>query len=127
MKATIISETNRAKIEAAIAEAEGKATVRCVGFDTVGEVCKHIEKVLAVPKKYLEGVKFNVDPHAQNFPKAYKYTPESTQFTVEYSKGKWRVSDFRRAETHTPNNRYVCVEMSEETKQAIIREKLVFW
>ena len=33
MKATIISETNRARIEAAIAEAEGKATVRCVGFD----------------------------------------------------------------------------------------------
>lgn len=127
MKATIINDTNRTKIEAAIAEAEGKASVRCVGFDTVDEVCRHIEKVLAVPKKYLEGVKFSVDPHAQNFPKAYKYTPESTQFDVEFSKGKWRVSDFRRAKTRAPNNRYLCVVMPEETKQAIIREKMVFW
>lgn len=51
MKATIISETNRARIEAAIAEAEGKATVRCVGFDTVKKVCKHIEEVLADAQK----------------------------------------------------------------------------
>ena len=127
MKATIINETNRAKIETAIAETEGRATVRCVGFDTVKKVCKHIEEVLAVPKKYLEGVKFSVDPHAQNFPKAYKYTPESTQFVVEFSKGKWRVSGFRRAKTRTPNNRYICIEMPEETKHAIIREKIVFW
>ena len=126
-KPIIINDTNRARIETAIAEAEGKATARTITFDNIVHACERIEKKLGVTKKAMEGVYYDVDLHAQNFPNAYKYRAESTPFTVEFSKGKWRVSDFRRAKTRTPNNRYVCVEMPEETKHAIIREKMVFW
>lgn len=127
MKAIIINDNNRAKIETAIAEAEGRATVRCVSFENIVSACDHIEKVLGIPKKYLEGVSYSVDLNAQNFPKAYKFTPESTHFVVEYSKGKWRLVKVQRDRTRTAGNDYRCIVMPEETKEAIVRTKMVFW
>lgn len=122
----IVNETNKAKIENAIAEAEGKATCRTISFDTIVCATKVIEKRLGVPKKYLEGVRYDVDWHAQTFPKAYKYRAESTQFIVEFSKGKWRVCNIERYYTRTNGHDYKCLEMPEETKKAVIENLMDF-
>lgn len=120
MKSIIISETNKAKIEAAISEAEGRATCRTITFDDIVKATQRIEKKLGIPKKYLEGVRYSVDIHAQNFPNAYKYRAESTQFTVEYLKGKWRVISIGRSYTRRSGHDYLCYIMPEDTKNAII-------
>ena len=127
MKATIISETNRARIEAAIAEAEGKATARTITFDNIVHACERIEKKLGVTKKAMEGIYYDIDLHAQNFPNAYKYRAESTQFTVEFSKGKWRLVSIGRSYTRREGHQFRCLTMPEETKQAIIDRMMDFW
>lgn len=126
MKSIIINETNKAKIETAIQEAEGRATMRTISYNGIVRATQRIEQKLGVPKKYLEGVRFDVDFHAQNFPNAYKYRAESTHFVVEYSKGKWRVVSIERAYTRTAGHDFVCLTMPEETKRAIVEKMMNF-
>lgn len=126
MKAIIINETNRAKIETAIQDAEGKASMRTIDFNDIINATQKIEKKLGIPKKYMDGVRYDVDLHAQNFPKAYKYRAESTQFIVEFSKGKWRLISVERYYTRTAGHDFRCVTMPEETKKAIIETVMDF-
>lgn len=122
----IINETNKTKIENAISEAEGRATCRTITFDNIVRATEVIEKKLGVPKKYLEGVRYNVDIHAQNFPNAYKYRAESTHFTIEFSKGKWRVITIGRSYTRRSGHEYQCIIMPEETKEKVIENLMSF-
>ena len=122
----IINETNKAKIENAISEAEGRATCRTITFDNIVRATEGIEKKLGVPKKYLEGVRYGVDIHAQNFPNAYKYRAESTHFTLEFSKGKWRVTTISRYYTRRSGHDYQCIIMPEETKEKVIENLMNF-
>lgn len=126
MKSIIINETNKDKIKAAIQEVEGKATARTIDYDDIIRATQRIEKMLGIPKKYLEGIRYDVDIYAQNFPKAYKYRAESTQFVIEYLKGKWRLVSVERAYTRTAGHDYKCLTMPEETKKAIIETKMDF-
>lgn len=126
MKSIIISETNKSRIEAAIAEVEGKASARTVDYDDIVRACGRIEKKLRIPKKYMEGIRYDVDLHAQNFPKAYKYRAESTHFTVEYSKGKWRLVSIERNYTRTAGHDFRCLVMPEETRNAIVETMMDF-
>ena len=126
MKSIIINETNKDKIKAAIQEVEGKATARTIDYDDIVRATQRIEKMLGIPKKYLEGIRYDVDLHAQNFPKAYKYKAESTQFVIEYLKGKWRLVSLERYYTRTAGHDYKCLGMPEETKKAIIKTVMDF-
>lgn len=93
MDPIIVSEKNRGRIAAAIEEAEGRATVRCLTYAAVLVAIERIEAKLDLPKARMEGVRFHVDTWAQDFPNAYEFTPMSTQFNLTFSKGKWRISD----------------------------------
>lgn len=126
MKSIIINETNKDKIKAAIQEVEGKASARTIDYDDLVRATQRIEKKLGIPKKYMEGIRYDVDLHAQNFPKAYKYKAESTQFVIEYLKGKWRLVSIERAYTRTAGHDYKCLKMPEETKRAIIETVMDF-
>lgn len=127
MKSIIINETNKAKIETVIQEVEGKASVRTITYNDIVKATQRIEKKLGIPKKYMEGVRYDVDLHAQNFPKAYKYRAESTQFIVEFSKGKWRLISIERYYTRTAGHDFRCVTMPEETKKAIVETMMDFY
>lgn len=120
MDSIIVSEKNRERIDKAITEAEGRATVRCVTYATVLVAIERIEAKLDLPKTLMEGVSFHVDPRAQDFPNAYEYTPMSTQFNLTLSKGKWRISDIRRASVQRAGRKCQCIEMPEALKNALI-------
>lgn len=126
MKSIIINETNRERINAAIAEVEGRATARTITYDDVVRACAVIEKRLGIAKKDLEGVEYSVDIHAQTFPRAYKYRAESTQFHVKREGGKWRVTHVMRYYTRADGHDYKCITMPDATKQAIIMSKMKF-
>ena len=110
----------------AIKAAEGRATVRTICPAAVVEALVRVEETLELPsKKALEGVSVSVDLNAQDFPRAYKYNAESTQFKAVYKAGSWRVYDICRATTRRAGRRYV-VEHTETSKAAILDRLTVF-
>lgn len=90
-----ININNTEKLSAAIEAAEGtRVNARTITAEDVIRSVEKIEKRLRylLPKKGWKGLKFNVDPHAQQFPAAYKGTPQSTQFRVERGATGWFVT-----------------------------------
>lgn len=98
----LISDFNAAaeKLTEAIKTAEGRATVRKITAATILDELHTVETRLNIPKKALAGVAVVIDANAQNFPNAYKYTPESTIFRAVYRGGAWRITDIYRDTTH---------------------------
>lgn len=122
MKKAIIIKgtTNEATLKAlkdAIKEAEGRATARRISINDIFAHCKAVEEKLNISKKAMNGVKIHCDPNAQEFPKAYKYTPESTHFTAEYKNGTWRVTDVFR---DVCGKHDTAIELTEEAEKAIL-------
>ena len=77
------------KVYSAIREAEGRATERTLTLSIILDNLIIVENRLDVSKKALNGTKVFADPHAQKFPRAYKYVPMSTHFSAEFENGKW--------------------------------------
>ena len=114
----IIKESNRAKIEEMIREAEGKATARTITADCIMNAVKHIEAHLDIPKKAMIGITAEVDPWAQNFPKAYKYEAYSTQFAIAREPSGWILYYVCRAKAKRASQ--AAVLTLPETAQAAI-------
>lgn len=77
-----------------ITEAEGKTTARTVCASDIISVCRKIENNVPT-KTALEGTKAYYDG-GEKFPNAYKYTPQSTHFCVEFKNRKWWLTDIGR-------------------------------
>lgn len=93
MKEIIINEKNTERITKAIEAAEGLATVRLLTMRDIFSSIEETEKYFkSIPKTTWEGLEICVDSSAQSFPKAYKYTPMSTQFVMTYKSRKWRLT-----------------------------------
>jgi len=117
-----ISRENADAIRDAITSAEGRAVVRTISvqdiLDSVVEISEHYN----LPKKYMVGLRFSVDPNARHFPNAYRYTPESTQFCVEYCSSGWFLTGIAREACKAPSLRFALVgTLTDEQRSAIIR------
>jgi len=117
---TIINEANKDKLTAAIKEAEGRASVRCITAEDIIMAADKITKRLGVTKKNLIGSVALVDINAQDFPNAYRYTPESTQFRMEYTASGWAVTEIMRARTHAAGHA-ATITLTDAAQQEIIR------
>ena len=100
----IVKEANADRINAAIKEAEGRATARTITAMDVNSAAEKITRRLNISKTALKGVSAHVDPWAQDFPRAYKYTPESTQFDLIYTGSGWALVNVDRDRTHGARN-----------------------
>ena len=98
-----IKITNADNLASMIEAAEGRATARTITPDDIAEALERItERVLLLStRKDAIGTKIEADPHAQTFPHAYKYTPESTHFTAELKSSGWTVTGIFRARCWT--------------------------
>ena len=116
-----ISEENTAAIRDAIAQAEGRAKVRTISPVDIFDAVAEISEKYTMPKKYMVGLRFSVDPHAQHFPNAYKYVPESTQFCVEYCPSGWFLTGIARETCKSPSRRFAMVgKLTDAQREAII-------
>lgn len=88
-----------ATLTEAIEEAQKRCTARTIDAYTVCHSLAEIEQRLDLPKRALEGISVTVDAKAQDFPKAYKYTPESTVFSAVYKSGSWKITEVTREKT----------------------------
>ena len=107
------------KVNAAIKEVEGRATVRTASAADLADALLEIEKKLSITKKAMEGVSACIDVHAQDFPNAYKYTPLSTQFFCEFRKGYWRLKNIVRDDCEKAGQKFR-LSLTDEAKDAII-------
>lgn len=114
-----ISDENSAAINAAITAAEGMSTARTIDAASVISAVEEVEKTLGIPKKALVGVSFSADPHAQHFPSAYKYTPESTQFTAKRFPSGWFLVAVERDRCSAPSNR-ILIRHTDASRDALI-------
>lgn len=114
-------EANRDKLGIALDEAQKQAKVRYIGVSTIENYCERIADIYRmIPKKHLEGCTFTVDHHAQNFPNAYKYRPESTQFDLLYHAGCFWVTDIRR-DTTRRNGHEITANLTQAAKDALVK------
>lgn len=115
----IIREANAEKINAAIRDAEGRATARTITAQNVIDTARKITRRLDIPKKYMVGITASVDYHAQNFPNAYRYTPESTHFTMTCTASGWILTGVSR-ETTRRASRAVDIRLTDDARAMII-------
>lgn len=122
----IVNEKNEAKIIQMIDEIQSRATVRTITMHDVRIAIKTIEKRYQVPKNSMEGLSFRVDRNAQDFPKAYKYRPESTQFTLVYRNRHWHIEEISRDYTRAFGHEYRCITMPDAVKDALLSNFMDF-
>ena len=107
------------KLQNEINDVQKRSKVRTITVDQIVNTLIEIDNLLEIPVKAKEGLFVEVDVNAQNFPRAYKYTPESTHFYAAFSKGSWRVVDIRRETTLREKSRIV-IHHTTESKNALI-------
>ena len=115
----IIDTKHAAALAADLADVQKLARARTITADDVLDVPERIKDRYNIPVAALEGCAFLVDLNAQNFPHAYKYTPESTIMRIKVSGGKFRVVEFFRGRTMTATHNVVAT-LTEDAKKAII-------
>lgn len=115
----IINETNRERITKEIEKAEGRAKERRIKYEDILKAIATIEHRLNIPKKHMTGIEADVDIHAQNFPNAYKWRAESTQFTLIRKVSGWDLVKVERYYTRREGHQYK-LELTAEAEKAII-------
>ena len=117
-KGTIVKAGNEEKIAAILGAANGKSRERlaCMGdilnaVDTLDRKFKGINK---------EGLKVEVNPHAQSFARSYQGVPMTTTFTLQFKYGKWRLVGANRVPCGTVSFRVL--HMEPETRYSILRK-----
>lgn len=118
----LVKESNMKKINEMIKKAEGRATTRTIEYKDIAYNIEDIEKTLGIPKKDMIGIVAYVDSNAQNFPNAYKYTPYSTQYTLERKASGWDLVAVKRGRTERRNRKFRLV-LTDVAKEAIIISK----
>ena len=94
-------------------------------FDDVRRITQHIEYRLGISKKSMEGIEAVVDIHAQDFPHAYKYTPDSTWIKVGYSAGCWQFLGAARIRTASAGHGYSLL-LTPAAEAEILRHHKIF-
>lgn len=106
------------KLTVAIKEAEGRATARTITPMTIKYVVGEVERKLGIAKKDMNGVRVHYTG-AQQFPNAYRYSPDSTHFEMANVRGTWYVTKIYRL--NCPNRRKnIEMEIPEDVRKAIV-------
>ncbi len=122
-----ISRENADAIRDAIASAEGRAVARTISPQNILDAVAEINERYNLPKKYMVGLRFSVDPNAQHFPAAYRYTPESTQFCVECCPSGWFLTGIAREPCKAPSLRFALVGTLTDAQRAAIIRNYTSW
>lgn len=122
-----ITTDNAAKIEAALAEVNGKATAFTVAtYHAVAVYAEAIEKRLdasRLPKAERNGVTATIRP-AGPTANAYKYAAKSTTVTLQRGAKDWYLTAVTDASVYPRERERVTIKISEAQRDAISRKAL---
>lgn len=119
MKSIIVKEENMEKINNTIKEVEGRASARLLSYSSIQKAITEVENSIPVAKKYMVGVKVHLDVNAQDFPKAYRYTPDSTHVVIERTKSAWKLIDVHRGTCGGAHDTYD-ITLTDNCKKEIL-------
>lgn len=118
----IVKSSNVEKITAVLDVANGKSRERLADCTDVALAADTLDrKFMGINK---EGLKIDVNPHAQSFANSYKGIPMTTTFVLLYKYGKWRLLSAYRVPCGTV--RFRVLHMEPETKCSILRQYEMF-
>ena len=126
MKKIIINEKNLPVIQTIIDDVQKRSRERTITAESIRAAIRQIEHKLAIPKSHMEGIIAVVDLNAQDFPRAYKYRAESTQFKIIKGKSAWYLVDVYRDYTRRPAQKYV-LSLTDVAKESIISAHTSFY
>lgn len=115
----IVNAKNADRINEEIKKSEGRAKVRTVTYNEIVKGIEEVEERLHIAKADMEGVKVYMDWNAQDFPHAYKYTPESTHVYLIRTKSGWAMYGVDRNTCQRRSGKYELV-LTDRAQKAII-------
>lgn len=106
-----------APVTSALDAVQARCTARTITAQDIVRVIKEIEDRLDMisTKKDAIGTIADVDINAQDFPNAYKYTPESTLITLERKSSGWVLKYVERNRCKSRSN-HIILTLTEATK-----------
>ena len=119
-KKTVLNKKNLAKIDETIKAVEGRSSARTVTAEKILEEVIRVEKEIHVPKKALVGLEIILDLNAQDFPRAYKYVPMSTQVRLIRTASSWTITSIWRDRTQGGGRRVVFLTVPQITRDAVL-------
>ena len=93
---TKLTATGESKLEQKLNEVQARSQVRTINMEDLKSLSDRLNKHLGIPKKYMDKICVEIDLNAQDFPKSYKYTPQSTIVRCMNKKGNWYVCGIER-------------------------------
>lgn len=114
----IVKLANAEKITAVLDAANGQSRERLAGYADVSYSVDTLDKKFDGINK--EGLKIDVNPHAQSFANSYKGVPMTTTFVLLYKYSKWRLVSANRVPCGTVHFRVL--HMEPETRNSILRK-----
>lgn len=119
MKEIIINGKNSHKIYEELEKVQGKSWTRTIHTDDIPRIIDKVEKFLPIiSKKSLENTVVHY-VNREQFPNRYKGVPYSTQFSMRFYRGTWRIYDIKR-ENACGSKEFVIV-LSDTAKAEIIK------
>lgn len=106
------------KLMELIHEAEGRSYERTITAPDIIKMLNRIESHILEfsTKKDAYGTTVSVDIHAQNFARAYRFTPMSTHFDAVWESNGWKITNIYRSQTRRAGHAvHIC--FTEETKK----------
>lgn len=119
MKPIVINEKNRERIAAALEEVQKRSKERTITVDQIMATPARLMDNYDIPAKAFDGSEFSIDLNAQDFPNAYKYRAQSTQYEIKHYSGTFHLMDIERNDTRRAYHT-VKAKLSETTKKAIL-------
>lgn len=115
---TKLTEAGKSKLEQKLNEVQARSQVRTISMSNFTMLSERLNNFLSIPKKHMDGMGVKIDFNAQDFPKAYKYMPQSTIVWCENIKGNWYIRGIERGECKRV--RLTWFNVPDEAKEAIV-------
>lgn len=125
MKTILLNNTlkNWDTLSNELKEVQKSCTARTIDIDDIKKIIKEIEKNLEfrrLPKSTWDGLVVYCNPYQDQFPNAYKYTPDGTFFNLTYRNNCWRVLSIDRGICSGSPNRKLEYRFTDEQKQKML-------
>ena len=125
MKQIILNknENNWNKLQELLNTSQERCITRTLDLEDVKKLIKKIEKRLTdlgLLKTYRNDLKVDCNPYQEEYPQAYKYTPQGTHITLVYKNNNWRVLTAYRANCNGKDEKALEFIFTDDQKERIL-------
>ena len=115
-----VSRENIDQIKGILDESQELARCRTISAEDIVGAAEKLTDYLKISKKAMEGVSVRVDENARTFPNCYKGVPLSTQFSMTYRHGEWRLDWIERKAVRYPTLKYE-ITLTEKAEEEVLK------